>query len=33
MKDEKEQRYDVTLDIIDENDARKSFLFDVYLKR
>ena len=27
--DKKEVRYDVTLDIIDENDERKSFTFDV----
>lgn len=28
--DKKELRYDVSLDVIDENDERKSFTFDVY---
>lgn len=30
--DKKELRYDVSLDVIDENDERKSFLFDVYTR-
>jgi hypothetical protein len=28
--DKKELRYDVALDIIDENDERKSFMLDVF---
>ena len=30
--DKKELRYDIALDIIDENDERKSFMFDVYTR-
>ena len=30
--DKKELRYDIALDVIDENDERKSFMFDVYTR-